>query len=162
MSVQLPEKAYFYFKSWHIPEYEGIPKKDAWLLLPAQIFVGDGRFHVTTMDLRVANHTMMVVRKDGMLVTVRRGRPGITVPIKFMEQIRLETIDVVEWENVMGLTWDYNDMFDSLKVEERFSERYGNDRTKYFLAPADSQVFSNIFNSTKVQPCRNCGKRRRV
>ena len=159
--IQFNDKAYFYFKSWHIPEYEGIPKlKDAWLTLPANIFVGGGRFHTTTEDLRIAQHTMMIIRDDGMLVAVRRGRPGITVPIKYMKMIEDESIDVREWEQVMGRTWNFNDMFDTQQVEQRFAAKHGTDRAKYFLAPSDSTVFSIIFNSTKVQPCRNCGKRR--
>ena len=54
--IQFNDKAYFYFKSWHIPEYEGIPKlKDAWLTLPANIFVGGGShasvFHRITLNI---------------------------------------------------------------------------------------------------------------
>ena len=159
--LTLNDKAFFYFKNWHIPEVEGVDNsKDRWLILPANLIVGNGRFHVSTLDTRAATHSLMVVRNDGMIVSVKRGRAGIQITNKMLGQLQAEAIDIIEWEAVMGQQWDYNLMFDTALVEERFTSRWGNDRAKYYMAPHDSPVFNNIFATAKVQPCRSCGKKR--
>ena len=157
----LDSTAYFYMKSWHIPAYEGLtPKLDYWLKLPANIIVSGGRFHVTAMDTRVVSHNLMTIRSDGMLVAVRRGRPGIIITPTQLQRIESEALDVSEWEKALSKTWNYGDMFDAMQVESRFAAQFGADRTKYYLATADSAVFNEIYNNTKVQPCQSCGRKR--
>lgn len=159
--IPLSDKAYFYFKHWHLPDVDGIDNtKDQWLILPANLIVGNGRFHVTSQDIRAATHALMVVRTDGMIVAVKRGRAGTLVPNKNLGQLKAEAIDIAEWEAIMGMSWDYNIMFDTALVEERFTSRWGNDRAKYYMAPNDSPAYNQIYAMAKVQPCKTCGKKR--
>lgn len=159
--LQLPDTGYFYFKSWHVPEYDGIPRQqDQWLTIPMSVVLSNGKFHVTAPDLRIPRFAMMVVQDTGMVLAVQRGRPGTNVTQDQFDRIRAETISIAEWEGAMGRTWNFDDMFDTAKVEARFFDRYGTDRAKYYLAPADSQVFVEVFNTTKIQPCKNCGQKR--
>lgn len=155
----LEQQVYAYYRSWYVPTLPGYTEehKDVWLLSPATVTVAGGATLVTMPNMKGVLMADMILNIDGSLLRGKRLRPGLKVKPELMQALQYEAIDLKAYAESTGSAWNWNAMFDTRMLHDRFKKTHGDNKAMFYQAEPTNSTYRQIIAQLKPRPC-GCNK----
>jgi hypothetical protein len=152
-----------FVRSWHMPWSENDePMDDTWLRVPA--LRSSNRAGNATYICINSNVEMMAPivlgEEESVVLKIGRNKPRKPIPTGLTQAVKMDALDVSEWERENQKSWPYKEMFVPELVKQRYAIKHGNMDAPYMNAVPTSRTYNMVRRTAMPTPCRSCGKGR--